>query len=39
MEYSVEIPTCVLKNIPSFIKFLLRNVRRCNVGITDGRNL
>jgi hypothetical protein len=47
--YTIEMASCGLINLPTFIKivtgvqeilrFWLRNVRGCNVGITDGRDL
>jgi hypothetical protein len=49
MEYAVEIASCGMTHVPSFMKigagilaillFCLRNLRGCNAGITDGRGL
>jgi hypothetical protein len=49
MTYAVEIPSQGMIFLPSFMKidagvqailrFCLRNLRGCNVGITDGRDL
>jgi hypothetical protein len=49
MKYPVQMVSCGMIYIPSFIKvgtsvqailrFCLRNLRGCNVGITDGRYL
>jgi hypothetical protein len=49
MKYSVEMASHGMISIPSFMKigagiqavlrFCLRNLRGCNVGITDGRDL
>jgi hypothetical protein len=48
-KYTVEMASCGMIYIRSFVKtgtgiqailrFCLRNLRGCNVGITDGRNL
>jgi hypothetical protein len=48
MKYTAEIASCGIIPVPSFLKigtgvqailrFFLRNLRGCNVGITDGRN-
>jgi hypothetical protein len=48
MKYPVEIASCGMIHVPSFMKigrgiqatykFCLRNLRGCNVGITDGRD-
>jgi hypothetical protein len=48
MKYAVEVASCGMIYIPSFMKigtgvqvilrFCLRNLRGCNVGITDGRD-
>jgi hypothetical protein len=49
MKYAVEVASCGLIYIPSFMKigadiqarlrFCLRNLRGCNVGISDGSDL
>jgi hypothetical protein len=49
MKYVVEVASCGMIHIPSFMKtgtdieavlrFCLRNLRGCNVGITDGGDL
>jgi hypothetical protein len=49
LEYGVEMAPCGMIYIPSFMKtdaivqailrFYLRNLRGCNTGITDGRDL
>jgi hypothetical protein len=49
MKYTVEMASCGIICIPSFmkigtgvqaiLKFSLRNLRGCNVGITDVRDL
>jgi uncharacterized protein YraI len=49
MKYAVEMASCGMIYIPSFVKigtgvqaivrFCLRNLRGCNVDITDGRDL
>jgi hypothetical protein len=49
MMYAVEIASCGTIYVPSSMKtgtgfqailrFCLRNMRGCNVGITDGRNI
>jgi hypothetical protein len=36
MKYAVEIASCGMIYIPTFKMFLLRNLRGCNVDITDG---
>jgi hypothetical protein len=48
MKYAVEIATCYMIYVPSFVKigtgvqtilrFCPKNLRGCNIGITDGRN-
>jgi hypothetical protein len=47
MEYGVEMASCNVIHVPSFTKigvgvqeilrFSVRNLRGCNIGITDGR--
>jgi hypothetical protein len=49
MEYGIEMVSCDMIYVPSFMKidagiqailrFSFRNLRGCNVGITDGRDL
>jgi hypothetical protein len=49
VKYAVEMASCGMINTPSFMKigavlqailrFGLRNLRGCNVGIIDGRDL
>jgi hypothetical protein len=49
MKYTVEMASCGMIYIPSFMKtatsvqailrFCFRNLRGCNVGITDGKVL
>jgi hypothetical protein len=49
MKYAVEMASCVMIHMPSFMKIgmgvrailrgFLRDLRGCNVGITDGRDL
>jgi hypothetical protein len=49
MKYAVEMASCCIIHVPSFMKtgtcvqailrFCLRNLRGCNVGITDRRDL
>jgi hypothetical protein len=49
MKYAVEVALCDMMHIPNFMKigigfqailrFCLRNLRGCNVGIIDGRGL
>jgi hypothetical protein len=49
MVHAVEMPSCGMIYIPSFMKtdagvqailgVCLRNLRGCNVGVIDGRNL
>jgi hypothetical protein len=49
MKYAIKMASCGMIYIPSFMKvdkgvevilrFCLRNLRGCNAGITDGRNL
>jgi hypothetical protein len=49
MKYAVDMASCCMIYIPSFmkigtgvqavLKFCLRNLRGCNVGVTYGRDL
>jgi hypothetical protein len=49
MKYASQMASCGTMYVPSFmkigtgvqaiLKFCLRNLRGCNVGITDGRDL
>jgi hypothetical protein len=49
MKHGIGMASCGMIYTPSFVKtgttvqailrFCLRNLRRCNVGITDGRDL
>jgi hypothetical protein len=49
MEYVFQMASCVMMYIQSFmmigtgiqaiLRFCLRNLKDCNVGITDGRDL
>jgi hypothetical protein len=49
MKYAVEMASCGMIYIPSFrkigtgiqaiLRFCLRNLRSCNVGISDGKDL
>jgi hypothetical protein len=45
MNNAVEMVSCSMMYIPSFtgfkeiLRFCLRNLRGCNVGITEGRDL